>query len=297
MAETILKCPVCEKTGFTIFLEVQDYFLSGEGFSIQKCDACGFKFVNPRPDIADIGRYYQSDEYISHDSKSSSLISRVYKIARLFSIRKKYSTVKEYIHSGRILDIGCGTGEFLKYCKSNGLESTGIEPNGKAREFASLVNEISVFKELTELTGNGHSYNCISMWHVLEHVHDLNETLEMVKGLLASDGVFIVAVPNCNSWDAGKYGKFWAAYDVPRHLYHFTGDTLKNLAANHGFEIRKTIPQKLDAFYVSMLSEKYRRGKNNYFKSVIWGFWSNFQAKKQGRGHSSQIFVLSAKKA
>lgn len=295
MLEKIQKCPVCEKIEFSFFLSVKDYFLTREDFSIQKCDACGFKFVNPRPDKNEIGRYYQSDEYISHDANRVNLISRIYKLARVFSIKSKYKIVREYVQAGKILDIGCGTGEFLTHCKAKGFEVAGVEPNDKASAFAVQVNNIPVTSKLPDLDINQHSINCITMWHVLEHLHDLNKTLKMVKDLLIPEGVFIVAVPNCNSWDAQKYGKFWAAYDVPRHLYHFNDSTLLQLLSKHGFERRKTIPQKLDAFYVSILSEKYRSGRNSYFRSFVLGLWSNIQAGKLSRGYSSQIFVLSVK--
>jgi SAM-dependent methyltransferase len=297
MTEKIQKCPVCRSQEFSLFLEVADYFLTTETFSIQKCDACGFKFTNPRPDINEISRYYQSNEYISHDAKRSDIISRIYKIARVFSVKNKYKTVKEHTQGDRILDIGCGTGEFLKYCKLRGYDVTGVEPNGKASVYAQQMNGIPVTENLTDLFTGNRVFSCITMWHVLEHIHDLNETLEMVKSLLSSEGVFVVAVPNSNSWDAQKFGKFWAAYDLPRHLYHFSDPSIVALFSNHGFEIRKKIPQRLDAFYISMLSEKYRSGQNRYFKSLMRGFWSNFQAMKEQRGHSSQIYILSIKKA
>jgi 2-polyprenyl-3-methyl-5-hydroxy-6-metoxy-1,4-benzoquinol methylase len=296
MAEFIKKCPVCGKTGFLPFLAVKDHFFTKEVFSIQECETCGFKFVNPRPDKDEIGRYYQSDEYISHDSTSRSLLSQIYRFARIFSVKSKYKIVKRYALPGKILDIGCGTGEFLNFCKSKGLPVEGVEPNDKARTYAWQVNQIPVNSQLNEHNIGKGSCRCITMWHVLEHVHNLDDTLETVKNLLTDDGVFIVAVPNSNSWDARKFGEFWAAYDVPRHLYHFTALTMRALATNHGFEIWKMIPQKLDAFYVSMLSEKYRTGKTKYLKFLFFGLWSNFQSRKQGRGHSSQIFVLSVKK-
>ena len=295
MSEKLVNCPVCANSGFSLFLETRDYFLTGESFSIQQCDACGFKFVNPRPDENVIGRYYQSDEYISHDARRSSIFSHIYKLARIFSIRTKYKIVTEYLHSGRILDVGCGTGEFPAYCKKKGFEVAGVEPNEKARSFAQRVNKIPVTGKIPEIEAGPGAYHCITMWHVLEHLHDLNETLERVRGLLAPQGVFIVAVPNCKSWDAQKYDKYWAAYDVPRHLYHFTETTLNILVRNHGFEIIQTIPQKLDAYYVSMLSEKYLSGRNKYLKAMVYGLWSNFQAGRKGNGHSSQIFVLSLK--
>jgi 2-polyprenyl-3-methyl-5-hydroxy-6-metoxy-1,4-benzoquinol methylase len=297
MTEKLPGCPVCGNVSAALFLETRDHFLTGEEFSIQQCNGCGFRFIRTRPDIDEIGRYYQSDDYISHDAKSASLISRIYKLARFFSVRNKYKIVSNYLDAGRILDIGCGTGEFLKHCRSKGLEVAGVEPNEKAGNFAHQVNGIQVTGKLAGLSPDQAPFNCITMWHVLEHLHDLNESVEMVRKMLSPDGVFIVAVPNCNSWDAERYGKYWAAYDVPRHLYHFTEKSIQALLKNHGFEIIKMLPQKLDSFYVSMLSEKYQTGRNNYIKAVFYGMWSNFQAGRKGRGHSSQIFVLSLKKA
>jgi SAM-dependent methyltransferase len=296
MIENLNKCPVCGRLDFSLFLDVKDYFLTQEPFSIQECEGCGFKFINPRPDEGEIGRYYQSEEYISHDSQSGNLISRIYKIARVFSIKRKYKIVAEHSQAGKILDIGCGTGEFLHYCRSRGFAVEGVEPNSKASVYAQKINGISVTSKVADLFSTNRSFSCITMWHVLEHIHRLNETLDMVKDLLHPDGLLIIAVPNSNSWDAQKFGKFWAAYDVPRHLYHFNEAIFIHLMSNHGFEIRNKIPQKLDAFYISMLSEKYRTGKIRYFKSFLLGLWSNIQALKQGRGHSSQIFVLSVKK-
>jgi len=296
MAEKLLKCPVCGEARFTEFLNVTDYFLSREQFAIQKCCSCGFRFLNPRPEKAAIGRYYQSEDYISHDAKRGDLVSRIYRMARVVSIKRKLSIVKRYIHSGKILDIGCGTGEFLKYCSSKGFEISGFEPNEKAKAFAQEKNNVPMIQGLEESKKNHLEYNCITMWHVLEHVHDLNETLALIRGILNSNGVFIVAVPNSNSWDAQKYGKFWAAYDVPRHLYHFTETTLEKLISFHGFEVQKVFPQKLDAYYVSMLSEKYKNGKSNLLKALFVGFWSNWLATGKKRGYSSQIFVLKIKK-
>ena len=263
---------------------------------MQKCSNCGFKFINPRPDIKAIDHYYQSKDYISHDANDTNLINQIYKLARRFSITNKFKTVKKYIRAGKVLDIGCGTGEFLGYCQSRGFDVEGIEPNDKARNYAVQVNKIPVSENLTDLVIRKESFGCISMWHVLEHIHDLNDEIEQVKNLLVPDGVFIVAVPNSDSWDAKHYGKFWAAYDVPRHLYHFNKATLTRLMSNHGFEIVQVIPQKLDAFYISILSERYRTGGNRYFKSLMIGSWSNFQARKKVRGYSSQIFILSLKK-
>lgn len=292
MYEELKNCPVCHHSGFDQHLMVKDHFLTGEEFKLVKCPGCGFIFVNPRPDFAAIGNYYKSEEYISHDASKTDLISRIYKVARNYSIRGKYNLVKTYAKSGSILDYGCGTGEFLAYCRLNGFHTTGVEPNQKARTFAIEKNGIIVSEKLDDLISENKTFKIITLWHVLEHVHELNETIENLIKLLGPAGTLVIAVPNCTSQDAAHYGSFWAAYDVPRHIYHFTESTIRELFKKHRFSINKIFPQKLDAYYVSMLSEKYMNGKNNYLRWVLNGFLSNFNAGNAKTGYSSQIYIL-----
>jgi 2-polyprenyl-3-methyl-5-hydroxy-6-metoxy-1,4-benzoquinol methylase len=292
MNEKLTSCPICREAYFQPFLTISDHFLSGEQFHIQECTACGFRFVNPRPGKDEIGRYYQSDAYISHNAARKDIISRIYKIARNISIKGKYNLVRRYCSGGSILDFGCGTGEFLAYCRKQGFEVTGLEPGATARSFAQQQNGIPVVDSMEQLLAQPVKFRCITLWHVLEHVHLLNETIAHLSDLLDTDGVLIVAVPNSNSPDARRYGTFWAAYDVPRHLYHFTEKTITGLFSRHHFHIAAILPQKLDAYYVSLLSEKYKKGKSNYLKSFISGFLSNFNASRPEHGYSSQIFVL-----
>jgi len=297
MPEKVEYCPVCLNKESDPFLSVRDYFLSCESFQIRQCSHCGFRFVDPRPDRSEIGSYYQSDEYISHDAEGRNMLSRVYRLARIYSIRRKYSLVYKAAKPRTLLDIGCGTGEFLRYCSRQGIRVTGVEPNEKARQYAVHINGIRMVAGLEELDAGESRYDCITLWHVLEHVHDLDPTLGRIKKLLAPGGILVVAVPNCQSDDARRYGRYWAAYDVPRHLYHFAPATLGKLFHRHGFTILDTRPQLLDAFYISLLSEKYRSGKNRPIAAVLSGLRSNFAARKPGWGHSSVIFILSPKKA
>ncbi len=278
-------------------MKVTDLFLSRETFQVVECRECGFRYLNPRPCSDEIGRYYQSEEYISHDAKKGDLFSRAYRLARRISIRRKYTVVSRTAKPATLLDYGCGTGEFLRYCQMKGVKVTGIEPNEKARNFAIEQYGIPVIASLAGLDPAAGLYDCITLWHVLEHVHDLDGTLEKITRILTPGGTLVIAVPNCLSGDARKYGEFWAAYDVPRHLYHFTPGTLRRLMERHGFTVQQTLPQKLDAYYISLLSEKYRSGTNRYFNAVLSGIRSNLLAKREGWGHSSIIFLLSAKKA
>jgi len=296
MTEFLRNCPLCNASSFKDFLTVKDYFLTGEQFNIQLCSTCGLKFVNPRPDSEEIGKYYLSDDYISHDTQKKTLFTRAYLFARQYAIRNKYSIISRFNKGNTLLDIGCGTGELLAYCQGKGLTVSGIEPSEKARNFAISTHHLKISKSLEALSESSDKYSCITMWHVLEHVHDLRVTLEKIKHLLASDGFFIMAVPNADSYDESIYQQHWAAYDVPRHLLHFNATTVKQLAEMNGFKIVETLPQKLDAYYVSTLSEKYKTGKPNYLRSIINGLRSNFHARDHNRGFSSQIFVLVPEK-
>ena len=289
--ENLSSCPVCGNKNFRPFLETNDFFLTKENFTIVQCNECELKFVNPRPDENEISRYYESPDYVSHGGKKD-LLNFVYRTIRKSSIKKKFALIKEYALNKKILDIGCGTGEFLHYCNKMGFDVKGIEPGDKPRTFAQKQYKLDVYNEafLEQLVNP--EFDIITMWHVLEHVHLLHERIRKIAEILKPDGTIIIAVPNSDSWDAKYYGKFWAAYDLPRHLYHFSKSSIKIAFENHGLEIVKTIPMKLDAFYISLLSEKYSKGNKNYFKAIINGIRSNNFAKHNEQNYSSLIFVL-----
>ena len=287
MYQKLEECPSCKHTLFTNHLICTDYSISQESFALVRCNKCGLVFTNPRPDTVNIKDYYQSDKYISHANKSNSLINFVYKIARSFTLRSKRNLIQQYKRSGRILDFGCGTGHFIDHMQYNGWDSTAYDPqikklNNSDIKFLDTVNKIS----------SEDKFHVITAWHVLEHVHDLRETLKLLRKQLKKGGYIFIAVPNINSYDAHQYRNYWAAYDVPRHLYHFTKDSFKTLAANCKLSIVKVHPMKLDAYYVSWLSEKYQ-GKQNIFSAIKTGLKSNRLAKSNGE-YSSLIYVLKA---
>jgi len=264
---------------------------------IVSCNNCGMKFVNPRPDESEIGKYYKSSDYMSHDAGKKNGLTFIYRLVRNISIKKKYKLVEEHARGGKLLDIGCGTGEFIFFCKQNGFAVKGIEPDEKPRSFAQTKYKLDVYEEahLSHLTLQ--EFDIITMWHVLEHVYLLNERMEKIVELMNPDGTLIIGVPNCDSWDAHYYGKFWAAYDLPRHLYHFSQETMKILAQKHTLKIDRIIPLKLDAFYISLLSEKYAKGKQNYFRAVINGARSNSFARRNKKNYSSLIYILKKEKS
>ena len=290
--ETLTHCPICKSAETKTFLKCKDFTVSKEEFAIAQCEKCGFRFTNPRPSESEIGRYYQSEEYISHSNTSKGIVNSLYQKVRRYTLRQKLKLVNSLSAKGAILDIGCGTGEFLHTCKSDGWKTTGIEPDPKARKFATENYGLDVREESELPKLPAHSYELITMWHVLEHVHRLNERVEDLKRLIKPGGAIIIAVPNCSSRDAQAYGSEWAAYDVPRHLYHFTPKDIELLFANHGMKVEEVLPMKFDSYYVSMLSEKYRTGSSNIFKAVLTGLRSNMAASSTGKTYSSQIYII-----
>lgn len=289
--EKIETCPVCGQKGFSLFMHCRDHFLSQEEFDLVSCNACGFRFTNPRPKPEKLAGYYKTDEYISHSATRKGLINKMYLIIRSITSRKKRKIIERYTKGRKILDIGCGTGEFLNECRNHGWITTGVEPDKNAASFARNTYSLKVHDE-SFLNGNAETeYDVITLWHVLEHVSDLNKRMEQISRLLSPDGMLLVALPNCDSKDARIYGPFWAAYDVPRHLYHFTKNTMSMLLEKHQFKVQHLLPMKLDAYYVCMLSEKYMHKRINFLRAMINGFLSNVHARKSNVNYSSQIFV------
>lgn len=287
-------CPVCNHTEFRKLLKVKDFTVSDESFELVECVACGFRFTANPPEQDQIGRYYQSDAYISHTDSKKGIFNRIYQLIRKQAIASKRKLVIHQSHcsTGHLLDYGCGTGAFLMEMKSAGWQVQGMEPDpGAASRAAELTSStISHPDQLSSLPGK--SFNVVTMWHVLEHVHDLHGTLEQVKRILKQDGTLIVAVPNHKSFDATHYAEHWAAYDVPRHLHHFSPDSLSKLMQLHSMKVTAIKPMWYDAFYVSLLSEKYKTGSMRLIPALLTGIVSNLNAIFKKGVCSSQIYII-----
>ncbi len=269
-----------------------DHTVSRETFQIVECESCGFKFTNPRPDESELGRYYKSEDYVSHSNTNKGFINSIYQWVRKYTLLKKLQLISKYFKTGSILDIGCGTGEFLNTCQNAKWKTLGIEPDVDARQMAIKNFNLDVRNENELALLPDASFDIISMWHVLEHVPALNERIDELKRLIKPNGIIIIAVPNCNSLDALTYKEKWAAYDVPRHLYHFTPKDIETLFLKHELKLFRILPMIFDSFYVSMLSEKIRSGNTNIIRSTWNGLRSNFSAIKSGRTYSSQIYLI-----
>ncbi len=290
-------CPLCSSGKISLFLKCTDHLLSREKFDLCKCSECGFVFTREHPDEHSIGKYYESDDYISHDDKATGFLNTVYLQARSLMLKKKRRIIEKAtgLTKGRILDIGCGTGYFAATMKKGGWDVTGIEPNLKARDFAARHFAIDVIspEDISELPSG--IFDCITMWHVLEHFHDPFSYAAEVKRLLKPDGIWLCALPNCSSFDANHYCKYWAAYDVPRHLWHFTPQTFRAFADKTGFQITGTKPLPLDVFYISILSEKNKGSRLHFLKGMIIGSLFAFRALFDKSKSSSLIYFPGIK--
>ncbi len=288
----IVNCPACKNTNFKTHLVCKDYTVSQSNFTLVKCQGCDFVFTNPRPEDQKLGDYYKSEDYISHSNTSKGVISKLYKVVRNYTLKGKLKLIQKHVSRGTILDYGCGTGMFLKVCQDAGWKAFGMEPDEGARKIA-LEMGLNVFsdKDRVKTYTNNQTFDIITLWHVLEHVTDLEQTLTFFKESLNDSGALIIAVPNHTSYDAQHFKECWAAYDVPRHLYHFEEKTIKELLKPYGFSLKETHPMKFDSFYVSMLSTKYQSGSINYVKAFLTGLKSNLKAK-QAKDYSSVIYVF-----
>ena len=258
---------------------------------IQRCQKCSFQFTNPRPDSEEIGSYYKSEQYVSHNDQSSGLINTAYRIARNFTLNSKVNLVSKINgNAGHILDVGCGTGAFLENCKEQGWQIVGVEPDAEAARAAITKLQIDIPTDLSRLGRTG-LFDIITLWHVLEHIPDLGKTIHQLYERLADNGTLLIAVPNSDSYDAQYFKQYWAAYDVPRHLHHFTPKTIELLFKEHSFSLVDKKPMVLDAFYIALLSTRYQTGKTNYLRSVQIGFQSNIAARRTGNS-SSQIYLF-----
>jgi 2-polyprenyl-3-methyl-5-hydroxy-6-metoxy-1,4-benzoquinol methylase len=287
---TLSNCPLCHSSNQESFLKGKDFFLSNEDFEVFECHSCGFRYTNPRPEPDQLGAYYQSEDYVSHSDTRRGFVNNVYHYVKRYSLRRKFKLIASYKNTGKLLDIGCGSGAFPGFMQAKGFQVTAIEPDENARATALSTYGVEALPEEEIKTLAENSFDSITMWHVLEHVYALHQRMEQLQKLLSPEGYLFIALPNCNSWDAKHYREFWAAYDLPRHLYHFTQPAMEFLAGQYGFRIVKKLPMKFDAYYVSMLSEKYKGGSIlNAFKN---GFISNMKAAGGNMEYSSVIYVL-----
>lgn len=288
------RCPVCNSYAISKVAAAIDYTVSGKTFQVWQCANCSLRFTQDIPREEEIGSYYKSENYISHTETKKGVINSLYLQVRKFTLSSKRKLIEKItgIKKGVLLDVGAGTGAFVNHMRLAGWQVEGVEPDEKTiRRAASTYGiQLKPSAELFNLIAG--SFDAITLWHVLEHVHDLHGYVEQLKRLCRQGGRIFIAVPNYTSYDAEKYGAYWAAYDVPRHLYHFSPAAMSELMKRHGCAIESIHPMWFDSFYVSLLSEKYKSGSSNLLKGFLRGFTSNSKAFSNHRRASSIIYVV-----
>ena len=288
-------CPVCGAADISKIYSVKDHTASKRHFDIYHCSSCQVRFTQDPPTESEIGNYYKSQNYISHTDTSKGLINRIYRYVRTRAINQKRKLIESITgkQKGMLLDVGSGTGYFAAAMKKAGWGVTGLEPDEGARKIATEQHGLTLLpiQELFNLSEK--NFDAITLWHVLEHVYDVKKYIETFKKLLTDNGKLFIAVPNYRSHDAAIYGEHWAAYDVPRHLYHFTPDTMKYLVHEAGLKITEIKPLWFDSFYVSLLSSKYKNGSTNWIGAIWTGLVSNIKAMNDVKRCSSVIYIIS----
>lgn len=272
------------------FLNCIDHTVSKESYEVMRNEDYDMLVTSPVPN--NLERYYASEDYISHTDSKTSLFDKTYQFVKNYTLQKKLKLINSFnTEEKSILDIGAGTGDFLKVCEKGGWRINGVEPSEKARDFAKNKN-INLVEDISKIDDK--QFDVITLWHVLEHIPNLTEYVQQLKSLLKPNGFLIIAVPNYKSFDSEHYKEFWAAYDVPRHLWHFSKTAISKIFSFVEIKVEKILPMKFDSFYVSLLSEKYKTKKSRPIHAFLTGLKSNMKAKRSGE-YSSLIYILKSK--
>ena len=282
-------CPWCGTPTDKTVLQLKDFFLSQEDFSIMECPQCGLRFTTPRPAPDVIGKYYQSEEYYSHQQNNKGLVPRMYEFVKTFNIKHKAYLAIGDLPKGRLLDIGCGVGDFLGYVKKQGWEIQGVEPSEDAKKIAESRLGFMPKSPSESTQFEDHSFDVITLWHVLEHVDDLQFQTSEISRLLKSGGRLVIALPNFQSFDCQYYNEMWAAWDVPRHLNHFAPDMLRGMFSSLGFQVIDTQKLIWDSYYISFMSERFLHHSFPLLRGAWVGLRSNLKARKNGM-YSSLVY-------
>lgn len=291
---TYSHCPCCGSAAISPKISAKDFTVSGQIFSIWQCDVCKVRLTQDVPGQLVIGNYYKSDNYISHSDTKKGIINSLYHLIRKRTLHQKKKLIESYtgMHAGTLLDIGAGTGAFLFYMENAGWKVNGLEPDEATRHRAFELYRLSLKNsgELFKIPSN--TFDAVTMWHVLEHVHELQAYIEQLRNVMRKQGKAFIAVPNYTSYDAFVYKEFWAAYDVPRHLYHFSPDAMRLLLQKHGLKLLGIKPMWYDSFYVCMLSEQNKNDSSSYLKAFVNGLISNWKAILHIENCSSLIYII-----
>ncbi len=290
--ETLQNCPACGASEMRTHLQAKDYTVSKNTFNIVRCAACDLLFTNPRPEAEQASYFYQSENYISHSNTQKGFINKLYHAVRKITLKQKTNLIQgEQKGTKNLLDIGCGNGHFLHACQQDGWNTFGMELDPETAARAAALTGQSIFPNLQAIPEEP-QFELISLWHVLEHVYEIDAYFEFFKKRINPGGKLLLALPNSKSFDADYFKEFWAAYDVPRHIYHFNPETIQSIAKKHGFKLAKQHGQIFDSFYIALLSHEYKTGSKKLIASFFVGLWSNLIAYFKTGNYSSNIYIF-----
>ena len=285
-------CPFCRSSNHVHHLHLKDYFLSQEEFDIVACSDCGLLFTSPRPETSKIQAYYDSSKYLSHQENNSGFIPRLYEVIKSINLNRKLKIATLGKTGLSVLDIGCGTGDFLHKAQVHNCNVSALEPNEHAREIAAKRLNKQIFRPEDISTIPDDSFDVITMWHVLEHVEDLQDEVHHLHRMLRNGGRLVIAVPNHNSYDAQYYKDKWAAWDVPRHLSHFDKNSMKRVFSIYNdLKMSDITTLRWDSYYISLLGEKYLNHSFPLLRAAYRGFLSNLKALSTGE-YSTLVYVF-----
>lgn len=290
--ETLKNCPACGEKKSTHFLQAKDYTVSQNTFDIVQCASCNLLFTNPRPEAAQAGYFYKSENYISHSNTQKGFVNKLYHAVRNITLKQKTRLIQEDQKGTKnLLDVGCGNGHFLQACQQSGWNIFGMELDPDTAARAAALTQQSIYPNLQAIPKES-TFDMITLWHVLEHVYDLDDYFLFFKSRINLGGKLLLALPNSKSYDANYFKEYWAAYDVPRHIYHFSPETIQSVAQKHGFKIKKQRGQIFDSFYIALLSHEYKTGNKKLVASFLIGLWSNALAYFKTGNYSSNIYIF-----
>ncbi len=275
-----------EQNNKHLHCDSKDYLVTGESFKVYLDENKIIGKTFPAPKKSEMFKYYDSNQYLPHSYNNKNLITILYSVVKRQMHRKKLEWMSRQLnHNSSVLDYGCGTGDFVNYLRSKSVMAYGYDPNIK-------FNLDSPDYLTNNFDWGVNKYDIIFLWHVLEHTHDPFVLLQSLKKLLKKNGKIFIAIPNFKSFDSTYYRKYWAGYDLPRHLWHFSRKSIYQIAEQNNFKIHTEKRLYLDAIYVSFLSEKYKSSRFPYLQGLIIGFISIFRSFFT-KESSSFLFVFN----